>query len=62
MGGLRFDVMGVWKMLKLKHFPGKLTFSKTLTDPSKMPKLNEDIKGDEWESIEGRNIISGLIE
>jgi len=49
LGALRFDVYGVFTILKNKTYRAKLTYSETNNN---LPPVQEEIKGDEWKRIE----------
>ena len=55
MGGFRFDLMGVWKLLGLKKFQAR--FAYTTTHYDQLPSLGEDLTGDDWVKIDGKILV-----
>ena len=49
LGGLRFEVFGVYAVLKNAKFRAKMTYTSADTA---LPALTEEISGEEWEKIE----------
>ncbi len=37
LGGLRFEIYGLWRLLKVRRYKGKFSYSKTSTN---LPPLN----------------------
>jgi hypothetical protein len=52
MGGFRFDFMGALRVLSLRKYQAKIALCQTLSDPSEMPKLDEEVP-ESWVKIDG---------
>eukprot|EP01017_Pseudomicrothorax_dubius_P028885 TRINITY_DN3466_c0_g1_i4.p1 TRINITY_DN3466_c0_g1~~TRINITY_DN3466_c0_g1_i4.p1 ORF type:complete len:498 (+),score=93.38 TRINITY_DN3466_c0_g1_i4:35-1528(+) len=60
-GGARFDIYGVWRVLAMREYPGRIFISETVASTSELPALDTEIEeSQDWRKIDGP-FISVLI-